>query len=70
VGRSHRLALYRAECGWTQEQLAKEAKVSRDTIRRAEDGHRPWAHSRLLIATAIAKKLNLKVDSLAQEIWP
>lgn len=80
MARDSRLALARAACDLTQEQLAVEAGVSRGTITGAENGRRPWYLHQLNIAAAItrrqAKRNGRKrvtkrmVEEVRREIWP
>ena len=48
---------------WTQDQLAREAKVSRNTVRNVERGKMPSVTT----LTALAKALGASVDALLKD---
>lgn len=58
------LASSREQRNWSQEQLARSAEVSVDTLRRVEQ-HRVSAPSFFLVA-ALAGPLDLSLDDLAK----
>lgn len=66
---TNRLKVFRAECNWTQEELAERVGVSRQTVHAIEKGNYvPSALLALKIASVFGRTVE-EVFSLEAEDW-
>ena len=63
-----RIKRLRQRRGFSQRQLAHEAKVPQPLISQIESGKRPGAHIHLQVAARLAFALQVSLDNLASDL--
>ena len=53
---------YRIKCQWSRAELARQAKLSEQTVKNALEGGRVWKITAQALAKAISQKLNIDLS--------